>query len=216
MRKALIFLFLAAGRLLFTAGSAVSAQSPPPGIPSDEAFINQVVHTVVDSSFDRYYLDENARPCSFVKYDYDEWIKYDLQETVPIYTLNELAKNSYSDRKSCTWQQDQLLKASCINQQNIDSILSPVGDPRSDTTRLSKKQKKLIRRKWAAWGLLPASERTVFYFSRPVFTDDGQYAILDMDFRCDNRQCGEGSVCLFRRAGAGWILIGRRVRWSSK
>lgn len=215
MRKGLIFLFLAAGRLLF-AGSGVCVQSPPSTIPSDEAFINQVFHTVVDSSFDRYYLDENARPCSFVKYDYDEWIKYDLQETVPIYTLNELAKNSYFDRKSCTWQQDQLLHASCIGRQKIDSILNPAGDPRSDTSRLSRKQKKLIARKWAAWGRLPVSDRTVFYFSRPVFTDDGQYAILDMDYRCDNRQCGEGSVCLFRRAGAGWKLIGKRVRWSSK
>src|SRR5579872_4714972 len=121
MRKGLIFLLLAAG-------SAACAQSPPSGIPPDEAFINQVFHTVVDSAFDRYYLDENARPCSFVKYDYDEWLKYDLQENVPIYTLNELARNSYFDRKTCTWQQDRLEKASCIDQQKIDSILNPAGD----------------------------------------------------------------------------------------
>ena len=193
MRKGFILLFLAsASRLCAQPPISVPAQSPPLPIPSDEAFINQVFHTVVDSSFSHYYLDEQAHSCSFVKYDYDEWLKYDLQEDVPIYTLNELAKNAYFDRKTCTWQQDQLVNAICIGQKKIDSLLSPlVAHPRS--------------------GSIPSN--LVFYFSRPVFTDDGQYAILDMAYRCDNRLCGEGSTCLFRHTSSGWKLIGRRVRW---
>ena len=206
MRKGLIL-------LLLVMGIAVGAQSPPSVIPSDEAFINQVFHTLVDSSFGRYYLFEKAGPCGFVRYDYDEWIKYDLQETVPVYILNELAKNSYFDRKSCSWQQDQLPNAICISEAKCDSILDPAPGLRSDTSRLSRKQKRAISRKWAAWARLPAAEHTVFYFSRPVFTDDGQYAILDMDYHCDDRQCGEGSTCLFRRTASGWKLIGKRVRW---
>jgi hypothetical protein len=217
MRKGFILLLLAAGNIMY-------AQSLPPGtsmrsdtlavsIPSDEAFINQVFHTVVDSSFERYYLCVQAGPCSFVKYDYDEWIKYDLRETVPIYTLNELAKNAYFDRKTCDWQQDRLAQAVCISREKADSALDPVLAWRADSAAGSRRQRRAIARGRKAWASQPAAERTVFYFSRPAFTDDGQYAILDMDFRCDDRQCGEGATCLFHREGAGWKLIGRRIRW---
>jgi hypothetical protein len=214
MRKELILLLLVAGVAVCAQPPHVpDTQFPSSPIPSDEAFINQVVHTVVDSAAGQYYLCDQAGPCSFVQYDYDEWIMYDLQETVPIYTLNELAKNSYFDRKSCTWQQDQLVNASCISQEMSISLLDPVHGLQSDTTKLSARQKRIIARKWVAWSRLPVAAHTVYYFSRPVFTDDGQYAILDMDYHCDARQCGQGAICLFRQTASGWILIGKRVRW---
>ena len=230
MRKGLLLLFLAAGATVCALSPhptiaqiphltteqishSTDAQSSLSAIPFDEDFINQVFHTVVDSVAGRYYLCEQANPCSFVRYDYDEWIKYALQETVPIYTLDELAKNSYFDRKSCTWQQDRLIGATCISEGKADSILNPVPGLRSDTTKLRARQKRAVARKWAAWSRLPVAAHTVYYFSRPAFTDDGQYAILDMDFRCDARQCGQGATCLFRHTASGWRLIGKRVRW---
>jgi hypothetical protein len=206
MRKGLIL-------LLLVAGAVISALSSFSRGPSDEDFINQIFHTVVDSIAGRYYLCDRAGPCSFVRYDYDEWIKYDLQETVPIYTLNELAKNSWSDRRSCTWQQDRLIDAACISEGKADSMLDPVPGPRPDSITPSARQKRAIARKWAAWSRLPVVAHTVYYFSRPAFTDDGQYAILDMDFRCDARECGQGATCLFRHTSSGWRLIGKRVRW---
>jgi hypothetical protein len=214
MRKGLIFLFLAAGiGFCLLTVKPVYAQSTPSAIPSREEFINQVSAILVDSSFSTYYLSVDAAPCSFVKYNYDEWIKYALQEDVPIYILNELAGKAYEDRLPCRWRQDSLTKARCIIEEQIGPRLDPAFDLRSDTVSTSRKKQKAIRRRYTAWYRLPAEERTVFYFSRPAFTNDGQYAILDMSYRCDNRQCGEGSTCLFRRADSGWKLIGKRVRW---
>ena len=55
---------------------------------SNEDFVNAVAGLVVDSSFSQYYLFSAANPCSFKKFDYDEWYKYGLQEDVPVYILN--------------------------------------------------------------------------------------------------------------------------------
>ena len=97
MRKLLISLLLAiiAGQLV-----TVRAQAPDPAlpIPSPEEFINTVFHTVVDTSFSHYYLVTGADTCRFVKYDYDEWTKYYLQEPVSFNILNELAEKAYLSR----------------------------------------------------------------------------------------------------------------------
>lgn len=182
-------------------------------IPTKESFINAIFHTVVDSSFSGWYLCAQAYPCSFVKYDYDEWVKYALQEDVDISILNELAKKSYYDRKPAYWQRAQLTGARCIPEEKASILLDPAAGLPSDTTLTDARQKKIRHRRWQHWSKLPPQDRTVFYFSRPLFTDDGRYAILDMDYRCDARQCGAGTTCLFRNTGSGWKLIGRRIRW---
>jgi hypothetical protein len=196
-------------------------------LPSPEEFVNAIFQTVVDSSFSKYYLSEQAAPCSFVKFDYDEWVKYALRETVTMEVLNELAERSYNDRKPMSWRKERLGKAVCINEKKIDSILDPALDLRKDGTpavsgagamtdkerqRADIRQKKFIHKQFIKWSQLPPEQRTVFFFSRPLFTGDGQYAIIDLDYRCDAQQCGAGSICLFHRQGTGWKLIGQKTR----
>src|ERR1700761_5983054 len=106
--------------LLLTAKLFVKAQLPTP-----EAFLNEVYHTVVDSSFDHYYLITGVDPCRFAKYDYDEWEKYNLRETVPFITLNELSEKAYLSRYPYYWKQDRLEKAICITPKKADSLLFP-------------------------------------------------------------------------------------------
>ncbi|HZE85023.1 MAG TPA: hypothetical protein VE035_11990, partial [Puia sp.] len=97
MRSASILIILAAS--IFSADPQLRAQSPAPGdtgsswrpVPSKEEFLNAVAPILMDSSYSRYYLYETADSCSFIKYDYDQWMKYNLQETVSIVFLNELA-----------------------------------------------------------------------------------------------------------------------------
>jgi hypothetical protein len=196
----------------FSLTPEVSGDSLP--IPSKEEFINAIFHTVVDSSFPKYYLSGQAYPCSFVKYDYDEWMQYALLETVPIELLNGLAKNSYYDRKPACWEQEKLTGARCISEEKADTLLNPaMGFTKGP---LSRQNKKALNRRWELWFRLAPEERTVFHFSRPEFTNDGLYAILDMDERCDARQCGIGATCLFRNTGAGWKLVGKKINWGSK
>jgi hypothetical protein len=230
MRKGLILLFLAAnGMVIALSSPAFPASVAMPtllsdtdlvpahsAIPSPEEFINQVFHTVVDSSFSKYYLYAEATPCGFVKYDYDEWIKYHLVKDVPIYTLNELAGKCYHDRKLRYWRQDNLVKASCISTQKMDSILNPYGDLVRPSSP-AKAQEKAVMQKEKAIAKMPAEEKVVFHFSRPEFTDDGQYAIVDLGFTC-GPLCGRSVTYLFRREGTGdsnWKMIGKRLNWVS-
>jgi hypothetical protein len=214
MKRAFLLALLLYGHTRFSAALAQSS------LPAKEVFVNQVFDMVVDSNFSAYYLSEQAYPCSFVKFDYDEWVKYGLHENVSIDVLNELAKKSYYDREPRRWQPDSLLKAFCVDEGKVDSILNPVPasvrEPGGGAGSVKKKQYREAERKWAAWGRLPAQERTVYYFSRPLFTDVGDYAIMDMGYRCDLRQCGMGATCLFRRDITGWKMIGRMLRWGSK
>src|ERR1700754_4537864 len=89
--------------LLLATKSSVKAQ-----LPSPEAFLNDVYHTVVDSSFDHYYLITGVDTCRFVKYDYDEWEKYYLREPVSFIALNELSEKAYLSRYPYYWKQTQL------------------------------------------------------------------------------------------------------------
>jgi hypothetical protein len=187
MRKGFVLLLLTISGAI-TVSNTLCAQSTPSTIYSREDFLNQVFRTVVDSSLSGYYLFAEAMPCSFVKYNYEEWAKYSLQEDVPVYRLNELAEKSYHDRDLASWRQDSLLKAICVGARASDSILR-----------------------------LPTGQQVVFYFSRPEFTDDGQYAIIDLAFHC-GAHCGRSATYLFRRSGAGqsaWKMIGRRLNWVS-
>ncbi|MEO5591388.1 MAG: hypothetical protein ABIR15_20725 [Chitinophagaceae bacterium] len=165
---------------------------------SNEDFVNSISRLVVDSSFSHYYLSGNAAPCSFKKFDYDEWYKYGLTEDVPIYILNELAKKSFLDAAPHNWQQEELLKAFCIDEEKAKLLLKP------PLKRHAKNQHLTID-----------ADKIVYYFSRPEFTDDYQYAIIDMSFRCDDRQCGMGATFLFKQVNGKWIVAGKKILWSS-
>jgi hypothetical protein len=221
-RRSCACLYMMIGCFVFSQGTA-SAQSDTTSsqrdstalyrdsIPSRESFVNAIVHTITDSSFSSYCLFEMADPCSFVKFDYEEWAKYALKEDVPIYTLNELAEKSYHDRKPAYWVQQALNGAICVSKTRADSMLNPLTGL---DTSLSKHSRQVqARRLLKKWSRLPLQQRIVFYFSRPLFTDDGQFAIIDLGYRCDSRLCGIGTTCLFRRTVAGWKLIGRKVNW---
>lgn len=177
-----------------------------------EAFVDSVCHTIVDSSWTHYLLVATAHPSSMVRYDYDEWVKYGLLEDVPFGVLNELAKKALAHREPQQWQEKTLIRAHCIPADRSDSVLGAIWLPDAgsgDPHPLSKEQKRQLRR----WKHLPAADRTVFNFSYPLFTDDGEYALIDLDKHCDPRQCGLGLTCLFRRTDHGWKLAGRMVRW---
>jgi len=192
------------------AQAPASAESPL----SKEAFVSAIFENIVDSSWSTYYLAAEAPPCSFVKYDYGEWVKYGLMEMVPIGILNELAKKSYEDRKPLYWEDGKLVKATCIGMSAADSVLARLTEGVAGAAGRHRKTAGHSQQ-GKAWSRLPAEEKEVFYFSRPVFTDDGAYAVIDLSYRCDARECGMGATYLFRQTAAGWKLVGKMVRWGA-
>jgi hypothetical protein len=204
-----LFLIIMAGQLIVAPARAQVAAAP---FPSPEEFINAVFHTVVDTSFSQYYLITGADTCRFVKYDYDEWTKYYLKESVPFDVLNELAEKAYLSRYPYFWKQDHLQKAACITHQKADSIFS-LANPALEAQR-KRHPASASRKVMRQWQQLPAQEKMVFSFSLPQFTDDGQYAVIDLNVIC-GALCGSGTTCLFRHDSAGWRLIGQYTNWSS-
>src|ERR1041385_215710 len=162
MRKLLMPLFF------LLCGITARAQQSPTGaaLPAPEECVNAIYPTIVDTSFKQYYLVMGTDSCRFLKYDYDEWIKYHLREPLSFNILNELSEKVYLSRYPYFWKQPKLQKAVCITPTQADSIL--------DRNRLP-----------------------VFSFSLPQFTDDGQYAVIDLNLLC-GPVCGRGLTCLFR------------------
>ena len=134
---------------------------------------------------------------------------------VGILTLNELAKKCYYDRKPGAWLQDSLTAGCCINVAKARQLLDPLAGLPVDSAASSHHRKRIVDKKQRQWLALPPQERTVFYFSLPEFTDDGEYAVMDLEFRCDDRQCGLGATWIFQHTAAGWIPVCKKTRWSS-
>jgi hypothetical protein len=170
---------------------AQSTSGPSSRIPSPEKFVNAIFPIAVDSTLPHYFLVTGADTCRFVKYDYDEWSKYHLAEPVPISILNELAEKVYLSRYPYFWKQDSLTQAICITRRQADSILY-LNPPEGDGS----------------------PRHLVFSFSLPQFTDDGKYAVIDLNMVCGGR-CGVGTTCIFHLFPMGWKLVGQYTNWKS-
>ncbi len=197
-----------------TVPAQIASPTSPAALPSPEEFVNAVAQTVVDSSFHNYYLVTGADTCRFVRYDYDEWAKYHLLEPVPISILNELAEKAYLSRYPYFWKQDRLQNAICIGRRQADSILSFNPLSGDDSTRSPRQRRKEERKRLEQWRQIPARQRTVFSFSLPQFTDDGKYAVIDLNMVCGPR-CGLGATYIFHHTAAGWKMIGEYRNWSA-
>lgn len=175
---------------------SVRAQKTAAGadIPTPEEFVNAVRTAVVDSSFGHYYLVVGTDSCRFLKYNYDDWIQYHLKEPLPFTVMNELSEKVYlSSSFPYYWKQQHLDKAICITRKQADSILAL--NP--------------------TFAHAPSSKNIIYSFSLPQFTDNGEFAVIDMNMIC-GQVCGTGYTCIFRLTTTGeWKLIGQYVNWSS-
>jgi len=175
MRISCLFLFL------FVLALRTEAQD----VPSRENFINAVFPKVFGDTFpSTYNLIAGSDTCRFEKFDYDEWVKYYLKESVPFTTLNELAYKVHTAHEPYFWQQGKLVNATCVSVRGADSIFYS----------------------------LHAEFPAVFSFSQPQFTDDGQYAVIDINMKT-GPIAGAGFTFIFHRALYGWRCIGEKQNW---
>jgi hypothetical protein len=190
----MIHRFLSLLLILFLHFSARAQKSSTGAdLPNPEEFVNAVFPTIVDSSADHYYLVIGTDSCRFLKYNYDEWVKYHLIEPLPFQVLNDLAEKVYLSRYPYYWKQKKLKKAVCITRHQADSILAT--NP--------------------AFARRPESKNVIYSFSLPQFTDDGQFAVIDLNLICGDL-CGISYTCIFRLTATGsWKLVGRNTNWSS-
>ncbi len=184
--------FFVASVVGFSASSQQVQTPPGVNLPSPEAFVNAVASVIVDTTADHYYLVVGTDSCRFLKYNYEEWAKYYLKEPVTFQSLNELSEKVYLSRYPYFWKQTYLRKALCITRRQADSILAENPTFAHRPTR-----------------------NVVFSFSLPQFTDDGQFAVIDLNLICGS-VCGQGLTCIFRYTASGeWKLVGQYTNWSS-
>ncbi|PWT72411.1 MAG: hypothetical protein C5B59_15750 [Bacteroidetes bacterium] len=184
--------------------------SPSPDPPGKEVFVNEVINEISDSSFSSYYLLSEAAPCSFKRYQYDEWEKYGLKEDIPFFVLNELSEQCYHNASMEEWNDSKLNHAICVTDSQAKKILDPFYD--DDGMHLSRKKTRHIIKSWSA---KPFNERMVFSFSRPAFTKDNEYAVMDVAFKCDSHGCGEGATYIFKNTGTRWEIAGKLLSWKN-
>jgi hypothetical protein len=189
---------------------------PAQSLPcSKEAFVNAVDSIIIDSRRSGYYLLEEACPCSFRKYNYDEWVKYGLREKMDFSLLNELSKNAYEDKAPGKWDQAKLRRAKCISKPQARALLNPLqatDNPRQSTT---KQEQRKLRKQWRRWYKQPVANRLVYYFSKPGFSDDLHYAVMDFTCRCDDKECGMSATYIFQRKDRNWEVAGELIKWEN-
>jgi hypothetical protein len=198
--------------LLAFCGHRVPAQT---NAVTREAFVNEIFNQVADSSLSKYYLLKQSIPCSFKRYDFDEWMKYGLKEMITIDILNELAEKSYRDTARVLWDQQNLARAICIQDQDARKILNPLLSLENNKELSASQKRRAIRKRWKAWNRKPLDEKLVFCFSKPEFTADYQFAVIDVSFKCDDKACGMGATYIFRRNGQSWKIAGERTAWAN-
>jgi hypothetical protein len=160
------------------------AQKSPAGtdLPTPEAFVDSIFPAVAGGTLSHYYLVTGTDSCRFLKYNYNEWVKYHLTEPIPFQVLNDLSEKVYLSRYPYFWKQTRLHNAICVSRHQADSILY-------------------------------AKKDFVYSLSLPQFTDDGQFAVIDLNLVC-GPLCGKGVTCIFRLTASGhWKLVGQNTNW---
>jgi len=86
------------------------------------------------------------------------------------------------------------LNSKCVNRHLIDSITfwSPL----------------LIKDSGKSEQYIPWKQRVVYYFSRPIFSNNGDFAVISGGNSCGGG-CGEGCIYLFKKINKKWIEIGK-------
>ncbi len=170
-------------------------------IITKENFVNEMYHTIVDSSFRYYYLHANA-PAIYWHYEKNELMaklavydsaknpaKSELLESLALYDstikqisgsiLEELYDKANADTITEHWDYTQLNKARKIS--------------------LDIKNKMKLRDKH----LLLEEEKNIFFFSKPIFNKSKEYAIISMERYCGNI-CAYRCIYLLRKITGKW------------
>ena len=178
---------------------------------SKEAFINEIHLSFVDSSSSSYYLSEKCSNLHIGRYDTSRLID-GFREYITDYVLAQLIQKAISDTSKQMWNSDLLIKAQCIDDRTADTILKSYFTATTKSKWSKRKQDRIVnkqveeqRKKWKS---LPIQERTVYYFSRPIFDDNNQFAIISLWSSCGST-CGYGCIFLFKFINQRWVYLAK-------
>ncbi|HEX8548506.1 MAG TPA: hypothetical protein VF691_16205 [Cytophagaceae bacterium] len=182
-----------------------------------EDFINAIHKTFVDSSFNNYLLFEESSAIPLDRNGIARLHK-ELSQYIPDSTLQHLIDKAFSDTLAQKWDCTLINSARCISSDSTHHLLSGVFGVKINpkwskrrNRRESAKQLKIQREEFYG---RTAQERQVYYFSRPIFDNTNEYAIISMSYVCGNL-CAYGCTFLFQKIKGEWRKVAKARCWES-
>jgi hypothetical protein len=176
-----------------------------------ESFVNQIYKTLVDTSFPYYQLSNDAFKLTKNDIDLSTHLFPDLN-------LNEIIKNYSVDTLQQFWDTKRLTKAKEVDKDSIGILTGTTLRIYSlnswSKRRKRKEEQKQIRQQNEQREKMPLYDKRVYFFSRPVFDNKKEYAIISMSYGC-GLTCGHGCTYIFRRINEQWTLVFTPSCWSS-
>ncbi len=119
--------------------------------------------------------------------------------------IYDLVANSRKNNDTTHWQQEEIKKSFLINNEdeslNFKNIVKQLGISDDST-------KQQVRKKVKKWNYQEPQKRERFALSKPVFSQNKDFAIIKQSHYCGNL-CGRTSINLYVFANSKW----NKVTW---
>jgi hypothetical protein len=185
-----------------------------------EQFFNSVYKIFVDSSFSTFYLSNELSRLYIDKYN-QEQVRIDFGKFIPDSLLKQIIWKSSRDTITQKWQCNNLTeKARCISSDSISKI---TGESTTYTIiikekwterKKEKEKEKQINKQQKERVIKPMKDRILYFFSRPIFSDDQRFVIIAIGYGCGSL-CGHGCTYLFEKVNGKWKKIAETSCWVS-
>jgi hypothetical protein len=171
-------------------------------------FINQVYLTIVDSSFTNYYLSDSFTIISNLE---DELLESrpDKRHIMDYKTLQEFILKSHQQIPG-KWDCGKIKKSICVNDDTIPVITGTraqyvLNDEWSEEKKEFERERQLEEQR-KIWRSKPEQEKYVYFFSKPIFSEHHNIAIVSLARYCGMR-CALSCIYTFKKVKGKWIRI---------
>jgi hypothetical protein len=132
--------------------------------------------------------------------------------------LQQIINKAHIDTLSENWNCAELSKSKCVDKDTVGLITNTTITFRVDSkwnARTKEKEKeRQIQEQKKAWAKKPQQEKRVYYFSKPIFDNNNEYAIVSVGYVCGNL-CGHGCTLLFKKINGKWTKLAETSCWIS-
>ncbi len=172
-----------------------------------EQFLKSISNVIVDSTFSKYYLFADCYQLLFSNHKKNLIVK-DFSEHISIELIDELIGKANKDTVNLTWDCNMLNKANCvITSEGIFLTNYFVGtNGKWSEKKQNRKIDRQIKKQKEKHDKKPLQEKVIYNFSRPIFDNKNETAIIEMRSVCGNT-CGFGCIYLFKKKNGIWECI---------
>ncbi len=182
-----------------------------------EDFINSIKIPLVDSSYPFYYMSNISKSIKIEPYDFKH-DKFAIERNIIDSVLDELRYNSINDTLNDFWICNIIRHSKCLDKDSARKVVNfqyyVTLKRKWNEKKKNRKIGRQVRKQKLAYDKQPEYTKRVYYFSKPVFTDDGTFAVIKISYNCGSL-CGYGCTYLFQKVNEDWKLIAQTNCWVS-